>query len=386
MSKSIPTTNISFSGLRTANNNSCNLDVNATNIKFSDFSNKELVSSNTTFVDKNPSGPPVARYGHSGVLTDDNILIICGGEKTSGTSGLLNDTWSYDTSNNSWTELHSGSGTAPSGRLHHKCVYFDNTMYLFGGTIDNTNDDTSDQLWKLDLSSTPYTWSAITPTGSKPGKRARHILEIEGNQIYLFGGSAPYPSPTTTYDDLWRFNTSSLEWDQLSTPTGKKRYAHSSLLTADNIYIFGGYDGSNYLNDIMKYNITLDTWDTSFYSGGTPGTSVPPKLQYSSFDVLTDHCFFIFGGLDGSGSVIKDTWEFNTQTKTWKKISTTNSPNLFNHVMAIDVVDHQAKMVVFGGTGTIISYLNKTYSYTLADVFGSSNPLKISDLKGKEFY
>ena len=386
MSKSIPTTNISFSGLRTANNNSCNLDVNATNIKFSDFSNKELVSSNTTFVDKNPSGPPVARYGHSGVLTDDNRLIICGGEKTSGTSGLLNDTWSYDTSNNSWTELHSGSGTAPSGRLHHKCVYFDNTMYLFGGTIDNTNDDTSDQLWKLDLSSTPYTWSAITPTGSKPGKRARHILEIEGNQIYLFGGSAPYPSPTTTYDDLWRFNTSSLEWDQLSTPTGKKRYAHSSLLTADNIYIFGGYDGSNYLNDIMKYNITLDTWDTSFYSGGTPGTSVPPKLQYSSFDVLTDHCFFIFGGLDGSGSVIKDTCEFNTQTKTWKKISTTNSPNLFNHVMAIDVVDHQAKMVVFGGTGTIISYLNKTYSYTLADVFGSSNPLKISDLKGKEFY
>jgi len=136
----------------------------------------------------------------------------------------------------------------------------------------------------------------------------------------------------------------------------------------------------------MKYNITLDSWNTSFYSGGTPGTSVPPKLQYSSFDVLTDHCFFIFGGLDGSGSVIKDTWEFNTQTKTWKKISTTNSPNLFNHVMAIDVVEHQAKMVVFGGTGINTTYLNKTYSYTLADVFGSSNPLKISDLKGKEFY
>ena len=382
MSKSIPTTNISFSGLRTANNNSCNLDVNATNIKFSDFSNKELVSSNTTFVDKNPSGPPDAREGHSGALTDDNRLIICGGR---GSSGLLNDTWSYDTSNNSWTELHNGSGTAPSARQHHKCVYFDNTMYLFGGTIDN-NSDTSDQLWKLDLSSTPYTWSAITPTGSKPTKRAQHILEIEGNQIYLFGGN----SSGTTYDELWRFNTSSLEWDQLKTPTGKKRYGHSSLLTADNIYIFGGYDGSNYLNDIMKYNITLDTWDTSFYSGGTPGTSVPPKLQYSSFDVLTDHCFFIFGGYDGVNSVsTNDIWEFNTQTKTWKKIFTgtnTNPPNRYNHVMAIDVVDHQAKMVVFGGTGTIISYLNKTYSYTLADVFGSSNPLKISDLKGKEFY
>jgi len=29
----------------------------------------------------------------------------------------------------------------------------------------------------------------------------------------------------------------------------------------NNIFVFGGYDGSSYLNDILQYNTTSHTWE-----------------------------------------------------------------------------------------------------------------------------
>ena len=384
MSTTIGTSNIKFSQVRDAIiNSSCRSGpgIGNTDVTFSSFRNSLLVSSNNSFVDKNPNNPPTTRAYHSSVLTNDHKLIVFGGETNSFV--LLNDTYSYDITNNTWTLLDDGTGTAPSKRAFHKCVYFNNTMYLFGGRTNSNTDDTSDQLWKFDLTNVPNTWSFISVTGTKPSKRSHHILEIYGNDIFLFGGI----SPSTTYNEFWKFNIVSLEWNQLASATNKERYGASSCIDADNIYIYGGLDvNNNYLNDMLKYNITTNTWDLNFYSGGTPGTNIPPKLSYTSIIPLSSNCFFIFGGRDDS-VLINDIWKFLVETKTWKKeySNPTTPSKRTGHSMVIDYFDDKVNMIVFGGENSS-GKINDTYSYTLSKVFGNIGPLKISDLSGQEFY
>ena len=139
-----------------------------------------------------------------------------GGFSVTTSIDLHNDTYLYDIKNNTWSELHDGTGDAPSKRFLHKCVYYDatNTMYLFGGEID-TDNTTSDELWKFDL--TTNTWSEITiTTGTKPTKRGAHNLEILGNVIYLFGGINGLPPDDTVYNELWQFSIIDTEWTQLA--------------------------------------------------------------------------------------------------------------------------------------------------------------------------
>lgn len=391
----IGTSNIKFSQVRLAINNSCNNSIGSgianTDVTFSSFRNSLLVSNNTSFVDKNPSNAPSARAYHSSVLTNDHKIVVFGGFSVTTSIDLYNDTYLYDIKNNTWSELHDGTGDAPSKRFLHKCVYdaVRNTMYLFGGEVD-TDNTTSEELWKFDL--TTNTWSEITITGTKPTKRGAHNLEINGNYIYLFGGLDGLPPNDTVYNEFWRLDIVNSEWTQNLSATNKNRSHASSVIIDDKIYIFGGLDeDSNALNDIITYDVNNNTWDLSFYSGGTPGTTIPPKLSNSSMDLLTSTCFFIYGGEDGNDNIVEDIWEFHVENKTWKKVFGGATTNMFtkrsNHSMNIDSVDDNVTMIVFGGSIST-GYINKTYSYTLSTIFGHDNnaPLKLSDLSGQEFY
>lgn len=395
----IGTSNIKFSQVRLAiNNSSCRggSAIANTDVTFSSFRNSLLASSNNSFVDKNPFNAPSARAYHSSVLTNDHKIVVFGGFSFTTTSidpiDLHNDTYLYDIKNNTWSELHNGTGDAPSKRFLHKCVYdgIRNTMYLFGGELD-TNNTTSDELWKFDLSTN--TWSEIRITvETKPTKRSAHNLEIGGNVIYLFGGINGLAPDVTVYNELWKFDIINTQWTRGSNATNKNRSTASSVITNGNIYIFGGVDeDSNVLNDIITYNPNDDTWDLSFYSGGTPGTTIPPKLSNSSMDA-SPTCFFIYGGKDGNDNYVEDIWEFHVENKTWKKIFGGATTNMItkraNHSMNIDNVDDTVTMIVFGGSISSTGYINKTYSYTLSTIFGFDNnaPLKLSDLSGQEFY
>jgi N-acetylneuraminic acid mutarotase len=60
-------------------------------------------------------------------------VIVFGGV-LSGSTSFLNDTWAYDPSANTWTEL-TPSGTLPS-RRHDQAMVYDpsgNRMIMFGG-------------------------------------------------------------------------------------------------------------------------------------------------------------------------------------------------------------------------------------------------------------
>ncbi len=87
----------------------------------------------STWTELTPAGAlPVARQGQAMVLDSGTGDLIVHG----GSDGLaeLSDTWSYDPTTNSWTELEPAGGT-PAGRQDHALVYDQAraAMILFGG-------------------------------------------------------------------------------------------------------------------------------------------------------------------------------------------------------------------------------------------------------------
>jgi N-acetylneuraminic acid mutarotase len=77
------------------------------------------------------------------------------------------------------------------------------------------------------------------------------------------------------------------------------------------IYIFGGYDGFNRVNDFYEYNVDYNTWSEVLYTGS--GTMPTPRHSHSA--VIYEESMFVFGGYDGHYR--NDFYRFNFVTNTW---------------------------------------------------------------------
>ena len=73
------------------------------------------------------------------------------------------------------------------------------------------------------------------------------------NVCILFGGS----NGLKKHNDLFELNLDSLEWNKINfdglSPSG--RFGHSAVIDNDLMYVFGGWDGANTLNDLWIYKI-----------------------------------------------------------------------------------------------------------------------------------
>jgi N-acetylneuraminic acid mutarotase len=96
------------------------------------------------------------------------------------------------------------------------------------------------------------------------------------------------------------------------------------------IYIFGGYDGINRVNDFYGYDIDFNTWrkvvavqaPNNQVSGGELGeemeNTVPsnvPSPRHSHSAVVYEDSMFVFGGYDGHYR--NDLYRYNFVKNTW---------------------------------------------------------------------
>jgi len=117
------------------------------------------------------------------------VILFGGRELVNGAStslGFLNDTWAYDPTANTWTNLNP-SGDLPPARNGHSMVYDSATgkVILFGGFGIDIHNDT----WAYDP--TANTWTNLKPTGELPSGRhfSSAVYDSGTGQVILFGGS-----------------------------------------------------------------------------------------------------------------------------------------------------------------------------------------------------
>lgn len=161
-------------------------------------------------------------------------------------------------------------------------------------------------------------WQQLTPANAGPGPRYEHAMEYSpaNNQIYLFGGR----DGSRIYNDIWALDINTLTWRQLAvnSPTAPPARFSTVMIVdqnAENLYIATGHtQGNQNLGDVWRLNLSTETWEDLTATAG-PGPVARyggPGGNFGDNLVLTH----------GFGTTrYDDTWRFNTTTDQWENIT-----------------------------------------------------------------
>jgi hypothetical protein len=200
---------------------------------------------------------------------------------------FLGDTWSWNGS--AWVQL-SPAGT-PSPRLDASMAYDPATgqLLLFGGYgTDGYLADT----WVWNGS----TWSELsTPVSPSPREAASIAYDPVTGQMVLFGGVGA----SGWVDDTWTWN--GVGWTQLAPATSPD--------PLDASIAYDPATGDLVVLDVVDNVNTTWTWNGSTWTEQRP-LSEPPALGSESmaFDPATASVL-VFGGYDGS-NYVNETWQW----------------------------------------------------------------------------
>ena len=79
------------------------------------------------------------------------------------------------------------------------------------------------------------------------------------------------------------------------------------------MYMFGGYGGSTRLNDLYSYSFLRRRWSRVPNSSPWPG----PRENNGVLSPSSPTTFLVFGGYNGS-SWLNDLWEYDAEAQKWR--------------------------------------------------------------------
>ncbi len=294
-----------------------------------------------------------------------------------GTSGPLNDTWSF--SNGTWRELFPAR--SPPARYGAAMVFdadpSDAYLLLFGGAGGS---GLLGDTWKF----TGTTWENLTPTRAgaiEPTPRANAAIAYDANstlrEVVLFGGDGA----AGPLNDTWEFARG--DWSAVRTSVAPSPRAEASLAYDDAtpdqyLLLYGGSNGAGPLGD---------TWVFRSVTGWSSVTNASPMSMAARFGAgitydSANAYVLLFGGAGAAGP-LNDTWWFRGGE--WHVILAPSLPSArFGVAMTYDPA--ALTVLLFGGSsGANASgpLLGDTWSFSgnaWSNITGSASPS--SDVAG----
>ena len=271
---------------------------------------------------------PLPRFMHSFVAMDHFGIVYGGSSANLETS--FNDTYIIDFQTKNWTPLLTNIG--PLGRCGHSAVMWNEMMVVFGGEdcCFNFND-----VWMLDLAdiSSPI-WTEAVPSNSDsndiPGERWNHCATIEGDRMFIFGGSPAF-------------------------------------------------------NDVWSFDLVLFTW-TQF------APTLSPSVRTTAANILVYPQWYINGGQDELGQPLGDTWAFNVQDYTWTQIDTLdlNTPtpqSVMQHQGVVSPFNDQMLIWGPGATSFVTQVLSPGYhDVSVSQTMGSDVACQLKETEPCETF
>jgi hypothetical protein len=243
------------------------------------------------FEKENSPGPLLC---HSAVVCKDNNgnnQMLCYGGNLSSTNiieNVKNDLWCYQFDLKKWCKSTSQSISL----TEHTSVVYKNTMFTFGGN-GGLVDNYSNLVLTYPLPFKPE--SIITTHDSLPGApqpRSAHSAVVYKNEMYIFGGWNGHES----LNDFYSLNLETLQWRQIqSADCPSKRRMHSAVTYKDKMYLFGGYDESHSAhsyNELYCFDFHTETWKN------VPCQGRIPKGRSRQAATIVGNNMYIVGGWD----------------------------------------------------------------------------------------
>ena len=258
-----------------------------------------------------------------------------------------------------WQEIKVSN--APEAR-YDTCSFYNpasKSIYIIGGR--SSQNKKFNDVWVFDIRNKK--WVKLSPAGTidKGGRMNYCIYDEKNNLVYLYGrnaGGNSLPSNIVKYDLI---NNKFTEIAPSNLPDTSLR-GHSVILLKSglqepSLVIFGGEDAGNTINnDIRVFSILSKTFTKLEISGEKP------KERIFHTAILTpNNKMLVIGGKSTSGT-LNDMWEFDFNTKKWKKLSD-NIP--LNAYYTSYFYDKNRNKIFFYGGKKDDEILSKFMSYDL---------------------
>lgn len=167
----------------------------------------------------------------------------------------------------------------PAARAWGKLRATSTSLYYIGGQSSTATDRRAEVYYATPSSGALASWG--TASNALPAGRTKFGAAVWNNRLYVVGGQGTgtgctasnvcntvYVSPT-----LNAGGDITSAWSTTSTPFSVARSGATAIAYANNLYVFGGYDGANYLNDSQYSQISTSTGTAGAwtFSASLPG-------------------------------------------------------------------------------------------------------------------
>jgi N-acetylneuraminic acid mutarotase len=237
-----------------------------------------------------------------------------------------------------------------------------NRTVLFGG-YNSMYLSELDDTWEFDYATNA--WTQYSPNPRPIGREfARMSYDPVQKVVVLFGG-VNGTSPDVYLEDTWEYNVVSRSWSE-TNPIGPLMI--SSAMTYDSVAKVHIMVGRNYTSSAFQtwaYNASANTWTLRMTGGPVSRTG-----HFIAYDEQLKRTV-LFGGFDSSvppGTLLSDTWEFNSATNIWTQIGVTGPEARQSHSMTYRPAT--TSILLFGGGGGS-GVLSDTWRYTSAHAWES---------------
>lgn len=182
-------------------------------------------------------------------------------------------------------------------------------------------------------------WETLTPAGGPPSARAYHsaVYDPVRHCMWVFGGY----NGSDELDDLWKYDLAANTWQQAS-PAGNiasARQQHTAVFDPVSrcMYVFGGKSGDTAYNDLWKYDVEANQGIMASPSGDLPAERYAHTAVYEpdlgTMLVFGGYVPFIFGP-------VADLWTYDMAADHWTETrpmaggTSPHPPAVYRHVAA----------------------------------------------------
>jgi hypothetical protein len=223
----------------------------------SDYDTWAYDASANTWTDLHPTMPPIPAGGHRSGLAamaydprSAQVIMV-------GVTGIRSITWAYDSQTNSWKELTTNG--SPPGRIQAAFAY-DKSMgrlLLFAGWghFEKAEGGLLGDTWAFDSSTN--TWTELMPAKSPPARGwATMAYDDAAGRMVLFGGFAD-----KLLADTWSYDSTKNTWTRLRTAGSPRPRSGASMFydpTLHRLVMTGGQ------NSLPTTPMVPDCWAFSY--------------------------------------------------------------------------------------------------------------------------
>jgi len=211
------------------------------------------------------------RWGASSIVYD-GYLYVAGGcisatDCTNATNSVQYASISdADGSIGTW----SAGGNLPADRAWGVLLEAGGTLYYVGGQNDTATNEQSTVYYTSGISSGNPTWNGTAASNGLPAARTKFGAVEWNDRLYVVGGLDGSASETNTvYISPQQSSGGNISsaWTSNTDVPDVARQGGAVTAYANNLYLFGGFDGTNYLSDSQFAQIntdgTVDAWTFS---------------------------------------------------------------------------------------------------------------------------